>query len=147
MLHRMLALSVTGLVVLAGCSAAPQDKGAARVRTPEAATGRVWQWEATVTPVEKIDVPAPQRYTLELQPGGVALVLADCNRGRASYEIGEGRIKFGPMATTRMACPPGSLDSRYLKDLQQATIFFVEGARLFLDLPLDSGTMRFAPGK
>jgi heat shock protein HslJ len=147
MLHRLLAFSITGLLALAGCSAVPQDKGAARVRTPEAATGRVWQWEATVTPVEKISVPAPERYTLELQPGGVALLRADCNRGRGNYEIGEGRIKFGPSATTRMACPPGSLDSRYLKDLQQATLFFVEGGQLFLDLPMDSGTMRFAPAK
>jgi hypothetical protein len=46
-----------------------------------------------------------------------------------------------------MACPPGSLDSRYLKDLQRATIFFVEGGKLFFDLPADSGTMRFARGK
>jgi hypothetical protein len=46
-----------------------------------------------------------------------------------------------------MACPSGSLDSRYLRDLQRATIFFVEGGKLFLDLTMDSGTMRFARGK
>jgi hypothetical protein len=42
---------------------------------------------------------------------------------------------------------PGSLDSRYLEDLERATIFFVEGGKLFLDLPVDSGTMRFARRK
>ena len=146
MRYCLLTLSVTGLVALAGCSAVPHDKGAARLRTPGAASG-VWHWETTVTPVERIGTANPERYTLELQPGGVALVRADCNRGRGSYEMSEGRIKFGPIATTRMACPPGSLDSRYLKDLQRATIFFVEGGKLFLDLPVDSGTMRFARGK
>ena len=146
MRYCLLTLCVTGLVALAGCSAVPHDKGAARVRTPEAASG-VWHWETTVTPVERIGTANPERYTLELQPGGVALVRADCNRGRGSYEISEGRIKLGPIATTRMACPPGSLDSRYLKDLQRATIFFVEGGKLFFDLPVDSGTMRFARGK
>lgn len=146
MLDRLLALSITGLVALAGCGAAPHDQGAARVRTPEAATG-VWHWETTVTPVERIGAANPERYTLELQPGGVALVRADCNRGRGTYEISEGRIKFGPIATTRMACPPGSLDGRYLKDLARVTTFFVEDGRLFLELPVDSGTMRFARGK
>jgi heat shock protein HslJ len=146
MRYCLLTLSLTGFVVLAGCSAVPDDKGAARVRTPEAALG-VWHWEATVTPVEQIGTANPERYTLELQRRGVALVRADCNRGRGSYEIGEGRIKFGPIATTRMACPPGSLDGRYLKDLSRATIFFVEGGKLFFDLPMDSGTMRFARGK
>jgi heat shock protein HslJ len=97
--------------------------------------------------VEQIGTANPERYTLELQPGGAVLVRADCNRGRGSYKISEGRIEFGPIATTRMACPPGSLDSRYLKDLQRATIFFVEGGKLFFDLPADSGTMRFARGK
>jgi len=146
MRYCLLTLSLTGFVALAGCSAAPHDKGAARVRTPEAAIG-VWHWEATVTPVETIGTANPERYTLELQPGGAVLVRADCNRGRGSYKISEGRIEFGPIATTRIACPPGSLDSRYLKDLQRATIFFVEGGKLFFDLPLDSGTMRFARGK
>ncbi len=146
MRHPLLTLSVTGLVALAGCGTVPADKGAARVRTAEAAAG-LWHWEATVTPVERIGTANPERYTLELQPGGVVLVRADCNRGRGSYEIGEGRIRFNPIATTRMACPPGSLDSRYLKDLQRATIFFVAGGKLFLDLPADSGTMRFARGK
>jgi len=146
MRYCLLTLSLTGFVALAGCSAAPHDKGVARVRTPEAAAG-VWHWDTTVTPVETIGTANPERYTLELQSGGVALVRADCNRGRGSYEIGEGRIRFSPIATTRMACPPGSLDSRYLKDLQRATIFFVEGDKLFLDLPFDSGTMRFARGK
>jgi len=146
MRYCLLTLFVTGFVALAGCSAVPQGQGGARVRTPEAATGGVWRWETTVTPVERIGTAAPERYTLELQSGGVALVRADCNRGRGSYEISEGRIKFGPIATTRMACPPGSLDSRYLKDLERATTFFVEDGRLFLELPMDSGTMRFARG-
>jgi heat shock protein HslJ len=146
MRYHLLTLAITGLVAFASCSAVPQGQGGARVRTPEAAAG-AWHWEATVTPVEQIGTANPERYTLDLQPGGVALVRADCNRGRGSYEISEGRIKFGPIATTRMACPPESLDSRYLKDLQRATIFFVEGGKLFFDLPADSGTMRFARGK
>jgi heat shock protein HslJ len=144
---RRLVLFAVALVALAGCGAVPQSADGARLHTPDAVIGPVWHWEVTVTPVEQVGVASADRYTLELQPGGVALVRADCNRGRGRYEIGPGRVKVGPIATTRMACSPGSLDSRYLQDLQRATTFFVEGGRLFLELPVDSGTMRFARGK
>jgi heat shock protein HslJ len=140
-------LFAAALATLAGCSTAPRGQGGGRVRTPDAVVGNRWLWETTVTPVERIGAANPERYTLELQPGGTALVRADCNRGRGTYEIGEGRIRLGALAMTRMACPPGSLDARYLKDLERAAVFFVEGGKLFLDLPLDSGTMRFARGK
>lgn len=127
---------------LAGC-AAGAGGGAERVRAPDAATSKVWQWERTVTPVETIVSPAPDRYTIELATNGRMLVRADCNRGTGSYQIGEGKLAFGPIATTRMACPPGSLDGRFLRDLQRANSFFVEGGKLFIELPMDSGTLHF----
>ncbi|HNI50183.1 MAG TPA: META domain-containing protein [Accumulibacter sp.] len=111
-------------------------------------TGTTWQWEETQTPVEKITSPAPDRYTLLLLPDGRANSRFDCNRGGGSYRIVEpGRISFGTMATTMMACPPGSLDRRFAKDLGQAGGYFVEGGKLYLELPADSGTMRFRPGQ
>lgn len=132
-------------ILVAGCGAGPGDDVPARVRAPEAVTVKIWQWERTVTPVETVESPAPDRYTLELAPNGRLLVRADCNRGTGSYRIGAGTIAFGPIATTRMACPPGSLDARFLGDLQRAAAFFVEGGNLFVELPVDAGTMRFAP--
>lgn len=132
-------------MTLAGCAAGPGDNAPARVRSPEAITGKAWQWAGTVTPTGTIDPPAPERYTLELAPNGRLLVRADCNRGTGRYRIGAGTIALGPIATTRMACPPGSLDATYLADLQRATAFFVERGHLHLALPAESGTMRFAP--
>jgi heat shock protein HslJ len=131
--------------LLAGCGAGPGDDAPVRNRAPEAVTVKVWQWERTVTPVETVESPAPDRYTLELAPNGRLLVRADCNRGTGAYRIGAGTIAIGPVATTRMACPPDSLDARYLSDLQRAAAFFVEGGNLFIELPLDAGTMRFTP--
>lgn len=137
--------AVTLGALLAGCGAGPSHDAPARVRAPEAVTGKVWQWERTVTPVETVESPAPDRYTLELARTGRLLVRADCNRGTGAYRIGAGTIAIGPIATTRMACPPGSLDARYLDDLQRAAGFFVEGGNLVIELPVDSGAMRFAP--
>lgn len=131
-------------LALVSCSTTRDDGSVpVRVRTPDAVTGKVWQWERTVTPVETIESPAPDRYTLELAANGRLLVRADCNRGTGSYRIAEGALSFAPIATTRMACPPGSLDGRYLRDLQRASGFFVEDGRLFVELPADSGTLRF----
>ena len=143
----MTARSLVALAaaVLVGCAAGPDDGKPVRVRAPGAVIDRIWQWTGTATPAETIDSPAPERYTLELAPNGRLLVRADCNRGTGSYRIGAGTIKFDPIATTRMACPPGSLDARYLGDLQRATGFFVERGDLHLELPADAGTMRFAP--
>lgn len=138
-------LAVLFAVALAGCATGPGDGEAARVRAPDAVTDRVWQWTGTVTPAGTVDSPAPDRYTLELAPNGRLLVRADCNRGTGTYRIGEGTIAFGPIATTRMACPPGSLDARYLADVRRAATFFVERGHFHLALPADGGTMRFAP--
>jgi heat shock protein HslJ len=139
---RLAPLAVLGLV-LAGCAAAPPGGAPERTHSPDAATGKLWQWERTVTPVETVGSTAPERYTLELGPDGRAAIRADCNRGTGSCKIGEGTIAFGPIATTMMACPPGSLDTRYLRDLQRATSFFVEGGKLYVELPYDSGTLHF----
>jgi heat shock protein HslJ len=142
MTRRLAPLVALGLA-LAACAAAPSGGEPARTGSPGAATGKLWQWERTVTPVETIGSTAPERYTLELGADGRAAIRADCNRGSGSYRIGEGTIAFGPIATTRMACAPGSLDARYLRDLQLATSFFVERGKLFVELPYDSGTLHF----
>jgi hypothetical protein len=45
------------------------------------------------------------------------------------------------------ACRPDSLDTRFGRELGAATRFFVEGGKLYLDLPVDDGTMRFRPAR
>jgi heat shock protein HslJ len=45
--------------------------------------------------------------------------------------------------TTRAACPPGSLEQRYIRDLNAAAVYFMEGDVLYIDLKYDTGTMKF----
>lgn len=47
----------------------------------------------------------------------------------------------GPVA--RMACPPDSLDRSFTRDLWRVASFFTEDGNLYLELPYDSGTMKF----
>ena len=67
------------------------------------------------------------------------------NNGGGNYQISAGKLSFGPLMSTRMACPPGSLDATYTRDLQRVVSFFVQDGDLYLELPVDSGTMRFQP--
>jgi len=116
-----------------------------RSTDPKMVLNKTWQWESTTTPVQKIEVPDPGRYTILLGNNGNAQVQLDCNKGGGSYEISEGKISFGPLMSTRMACPEDSMDANFMRDLQQVVSFFVDKDHLFLELPYDSGTMKFRP--
>jgi heat shock protein HslJ len=102
-----------------------------------------WQWVRTVTPVEEIDAKAPERYTLILRPDGKAEMQFDCNRGQGSYSIEGNKLTFSPLIATRMACPDDTQDFIYMDYLQRVTSFFLRDDALFLELPMDSGTLQF----
>lgn len=138
----MMALLLVGLV-LVGCAAGMSSEQPARSKDPQIVVGRTWQWVSTVTPVEKITAAAPGRYTILLQEDGNVRVRFDCNKGRGKYTLSEGRISFGPLMATRMACPPDTQDATFMRDLQRVASFFIERGELYLELPVDSGIMRF----
>ena len=145
-MQKIILVLVAGMV-LSGCT----DKRASMENThrtdPRAILGITWQWEGTTNPVEKIVVSAPQNYTVWFGADGRAQMRFDCNRGGGGYEIAPGRLSFGPLMSTRMACPPASLDNVFIRDLQRVASFFLQDDRLYLELPYDSGTMKFRPQK
>ena len=145
-MHRIILL-VWASMVLAGCAANQTSPGSGHSTDPQAVTGKLWQWESTTNPLEKIEVAAPENYTLFLEPDGRARLRIDCNMGNGGFEIGQGKITFGPIMSTRMACPPGSLDIVFTRDLQRVVSFFQNAGRLYLELPYDSGTMQFRAGQ
>lgn len=113
---------------------------------PESVLDKTWQWETTITISEKTLVPDPERYTIRLTKEGRLQARFDCNRGGGDYTLSAGRLTFGPMLSTRMACPPDSLDMPFMRDLQKVASFFVQDGKLFLEFKEKSGTMRFRSG-
>ena len=109
---------------------------------PVNATGS-WRWEGLVSVTDTIAIDQPERYTLDLQIGGKALVRADCNRGQAAYKLDGRAITIKVSVMTKVSCPPGSLSERYLKALEAAVGQRIRGDSLFLDLPGEGGTMKF----
>jgi len=140
------------VMVMALCACAEDNNATSQPDAPSAdahATahgqiiGKTWMWTRTITPVEAIDVAEPERYTMLLGMDGRAVLRFDCNRGGGDYEIGEGTIKFGPIMSTRAACPPDSQDYVYMKQLGEVTSFFTMDDKLYLEMPMDSGTLHF----
>lgn len=137
-LRRLLALA---LLIAIGAAWASET----RSRNAQAILNKTWQWEATITPVEEIRAGDPERYTILLGDAGRLQARFDCNRGGGAYRISDGKLAFGPLASTFMACPPDSLATAFMRDLQRVVAFFVQNGKLYLELPMDSGTMRFRP--
>ena len=144
-MNRIFYTVLLGMAILGFAAAGGLSNQNERSTDPQSVLDKTWQWESTITPVEKITVPNPERYTILLKADGRAQARFDCNRGGGDYQISAGKLSFGPLMSTRMACPPGTLDAAFMKDLQRVSSFFVLNGTLYLELPYDSGTMRFRP--
>jgi heat shock protein HslJ len=91
-----------------------------------------------------VDVDAPDKYTVRFGSDGKVALQADCNRGMGSYAVTpDRRLTPKPIALSRAMCPKGSLSDRFAKEVGRATSYFVKDGDLFLELPVDSGTLRF----
>jgi len=55
-----------------------------------------------------------------------------CNRIAGRAAVSESQLSFGPMAATRMACPPplDAIERQYLAALQEARAYRLEGSTL-----------------
>ncbi len=104
-----------------------------------------WEWVSTTDPAGVTTVPNPANYIIHFKDDGTADIKADCNNVLASYTTDGSNINITPGPSTMVACGPDSLDSQFMAQLSSAVIYFINGGNLYLDLPADSGTMRFAP--
>ena len=143
---RFLILIASGIFLI-GCATISSNTQSEQNYDPQTILGKQWQWESTITPVEQITVGTPKNYTILLKADNKVQVRFDCNRGGGSFRISLGKLSFGPIMSTRAACPPGSLDFRFARDLQRVVSFFTMNNNLYLELPYDSGTMKFSPVK
>ena len=107
-------------------------------------TGVVWKWQDFVTPVEKVLIENPEKYTFELQPNSQVSVLADCNSGSGDYVVDGNKLSINITSTTLALCESESHSDLFFRTLNEAALYFVEDGLLYIDLPVDSGTMSFS---
>lgn len=127
-----------------GPVAAPPPTSVPQATSPQLA-GVIWRWEQTLMNNGDTFTPDnPNNYTVQFMEDGALLFQADCNQGSGAYTADSSAltIALGPM--TLVACPPGSQADQFIANLNAAAIYFFENGNLFIDLMVDSGTMRFS---
>jgi heat shock protein HslJ len=152
---RLAGLACGLLGLLSACSVITPGPSGRPAPTLE---GTQWQLEVLTSMSDEVPParpPSPAAYTLNFQPGGRLLLRLDCNRGQSTWQAGaassdspgrrSGSLSFGPLATTRAACPPGSLEPRLLRELPAVRSFVLENGRLHLSLMADGGIQTWAP--
>jgi heat shock protein HslJ len=116
--------------------AAPDDAAALR--------GVEWSLEHILyNDGKEIRPTAGLRYTVQFLSNGRLAGQAASNRIMGPYTVSGAMLTMGPLASTRVADPPGSIAGEFLKALEQVSSFRVEGDRLLAMLKADSGTMTF----
>lgn len=124
------------------------DSGTMRFQeaTAPSLVGSVWKLQQIQMNDGSQTVPnAPENYTIEFMGDGSVVVQADCNRGRGSFSTAtDNRLNITGVATTRMACPPGSSDATFLRGLDSANSYFFRDGQLIIELMYDSGSMIFS---
>lgn len=86
------------------------------------------------------------RYRVDFHEDGSVAILADCNRGKGSWTSeSQGRLEFGPIASTKALCPPGSLSEKYLAEFQWVRSYVIKESHLFLATMADGSIIEFRP--
>ena len=128
-----LLLSMVALAVLAGCTG-PKVHLAGIGDTSWQVVKFQGGDGSVVTPDDKT------KYTVSFTNNGDLSVRFDCNRGRGTWILnGPSEVRFGPLAMTRVMCPPGSMHDHLVRQWPQVRSFSVRGGHLFLSLRADSG--------
>ncbi|MEZ5811621.1 MAG: META domain-containing protein [Rhizobiaceae bacterium] len=110
-------------------------------------TGTSWRLVRITSASDRIDEPEDRdRYTIEFQADGSAAIGADCNRGFGSWRSeAAGQLEFGPIATTKAMCPPGSLFGTYLASLGQVSGYEIKEGHLHLATTAEGSGVELEP--
>lgn len=103
----------------------------------------VWRLQSLETPTGMTKVDKPENYQIEFKADGNIGLKADCNGGGGSYTAEGGSISVKKIFTTFIFCGENSLDKRFLRGLEMARTYRVEGNNLLIEGAGDNGTMKF----
>ena len=157
MIARLTLLANLGhaCAALTGCDRSASPPSTAPSATQSAPTtsatsdlaGTSWQLvKFSGSDGSKLEPDDRSKYTLAFQPDGSVAARIDCNRGRGTWKsTGPAQVQLGPLATTRMMCPPGSMDSRVVGDWEAVRSYTIKDGHLFLTLAADGGIYEYEP--
>lgn len=104
----------------------------------------LWRWQQTQESSGDITTPPDSaRYAIEFMADGRVAVQADCNQGMGNFTANANTLDIGELVTTKVACPPGSSDAEFLRQLGEVISYLFKDGNLYLELPVDTGSMEF----
>ena len=107
---------------------------------------RLGSGDFVASDVNGVPIAGEKRLTLRLGEDGQASGNSGCNSFTATYQTrSRERIDFGPIASTRMACPPDVMEqeARYLAILDAAESYSVYGNGSLSIIAPDGRAVRF----
>jgi heat shock protein HslJ len=150
LLYKLAAILLIAFAARA-CSSTNDAKAPApsAASTPASLVGTEW----TLRDVAGTPALATPQATIQFPEAGRVAGNGSCNRFTGSVEISGLNLKFGPLASTRMACMDNGVsdqEAHYLQALGAATRYALENGDLLIycdgyDKPLRFS--RAAPGK
>ena len=137
--YTSISLAATSAIVLSTTLAI----SAAQAQEPML-TDTVWELQQILYNNDtSLEPTNPADYTIQFFEDGTVGVQADCNVVRGTYDVQRDFIALGP--STLAACGPDSIDDEYRRGLEDAVGYLFEDGDLYMDLPVDVGTLRFSP--
>lgn len=101
----------------------------------------IWRWESSQNSRNKLTVDKPENYRIEFKSNGELGMKADCNGGGGNYEASGNDLKISSLIRTQMFCGERSHDTRFVRGLENAQSFSIEGDTLTIKSAND--TMKF----
>ena len=88
----------------------------------------------------------PSSYTMTFNADGTVQIVSDCNRARGSWDSpGPKQLTFGPLASSKVLCPPGSLDERFRAQFEWVRSYVLRDGNLYLATLADGAIIEFSP--
>ncbi len=93
----------------------------------------------------------PSLYTMNLQNDGSVVIHLNCNTAKGNWSAKSssdgisGNFEFGPLATTRVICPPPTMDQHIIAQAKYIRGYLLKDGRLYLSLMADGGIYVWEP--
>lgn len=93
----------------------------------------------------------PSRYTMKLNGDGSVSMKLDCNTAKGTWsskpgaDPTSGSFELGPLASTRILCPPPSMGEQIAMQAQYIRSYLLKDGRLYLSLMADGGIYAWEP--
>ena len=140
---RLLLVLAAAVVLTAACSSAGSDAGAGTEDASADASGGAldltgsWRLDEGDGPGGEVEIIPTARVTMEVDAESGVTGSASCNRYSGTVVVDGSSVRFGPIATTRMACAPrpGAAEAAYLAALDDVDAGSRTGDELTLTGP------------